>query len=74
MAEKAKVSQEVAAAFEHLKVIRYYLNENELLIEHVEAFQTSDWFGTMEALNCVDVLTFARMLINGYEIEVSKDE
>lgn len=70
MAEKVKVPVEVDEAFKHLKEIRHYLNDSDLLIEHVEAVQSNDWFGDVEPLNKVDAITFARMLIDGYEVDV----
>lgn len=74
MAEKAKVSKDVVEAFEYIRKVRYYLNDSELLVEHVDAIQTNDWFSEAEPLNNVDALTFAQMLLNGYESVVSSTD
>lgn len=70
---KPTVSSEVASAFEKLKQKRYYLTPNELLINHIENYQTRDWFGELAPLNDVEPLTFAKMF-DGYEIEPSPQE
>lgn len=68
--DKVKVSREVAEAFEHLKNIRRYLDDNDILMEHTEKYQNKMWFGKCEPLNSVKPITLAKMF-DGYEIEPS---
>lgn len=71
--DKVKVSREVAEAFEHLKKLRRYINDNDILIEHIEKYQNDGWFGKLKPLNNVEPLTLAKMF-EGYEIEPSPQE
>ncbi|KGR74869.1 hypothetical protein [Ureibacillus sinduriensis] len=71
---KVTVTKEVAKAFEYLKEIRNYTSDNDLLSEHAEAITTKDWYDNLQPLNKVDLMTFAKMLINGYEVEATAEE
>lgn len=71
---KVTVSKEVANAFEYLKEIRNYTSDNDLLTEHAEAIATKDWYDSLEPLNKVDLITFSKMLIEGYEVEKTVEE
>lgn len=71
---KVTVSKEVANAFEYLKEIRNETSDNHLLAEHAEAFTTRDWKDNLEPLNNVDLITFAKMLIDGYEVDLTTEE
>lgn len=71
---KVTVSKEVAKAFEYLKEIRNYTSDNDLLTEHAEAIATKDWYDSLEPLNKVDLITFSKMLIAGYEVEQTAEE
>ncbi len=68
------MTKEVATAFERLKELRNHTSDNDLLSEHAEAFATRDWYDGLEPLNKVDLMTFAKMLIHGYEIEQTAEE
>lgn len=71
---KVTVSKEVANAFEYLKEIRNYTSDNDLLTEHAEAIATKDWYDSLEPLNKLDLITFSKMLIEGYEVEQTPGE
>jgi hypothetical protein len=76
MTEKVKVSREVAEAIEYLLNHEHYgYTKEKLLLTHaeMERFPKRTWADN-SALNNVELLDLAAMIVNGYEVEQTPEE
>lgn len=74
---KVTVTKEVAEAIEYLrKQFSEYQDGATFIADHAEAYLSvaDRWEGKAEPLNDVGIVTFARAVLNGYEVVITPEE
>lgn len=77
---KAIITKEQAEAIESLRKLPYYDTDDRLLVSHAETLLPSDsdcyttWGSDAAVLNGMSLDTFARAILNGYDIQRTREE